>query len=84
MSIAVLIPEAADAVNIKEVKSPGGITAWLVEDYTVPIITMNFAFRGGASQEADEESGLANLLSGTLDEGAGDMDSRAFQARLQE
>lgn len=84
MSLAVLVPETADAVNIKEVKSPGGVTAWLVEDYTVPIITMNFAFRGGASQEESDQSGLANLLSGTLDEGAGDMDSRAFQARLQE
>ncbi len=84
MSLSVLVPETADAVNIKEVKSPGGIRAWLVEDYTVPIITMNFAFRGGASQEDAEQSGLANLLSGTLDEGAGELDSRAFQARLQE
>ncbi len=83
MSIAVLVPEAAQAVNIKEVKSPGGISAWLVEDYTVPIITVNFAFRGGAAQENASQSGLANLLSGMLDEGAGDLDSRAFQARLQ-
>ena len=84
MSIAVLSAEPAEAVNIKEVTSPGGIKAWLVEDYTVPIVTMNFAFRGGASQESAEQSGLANLLSGMLDEGAGDLDSRAFQARLQE
>ena len=84
MSLSVLVPEAADAVNIKEVKSPGGINAWLVEDYTVPIITMTFAFRGGASQEDATQSGLANLLSGMLDEGAGDLDSKAFQTRLQE
>jgi zinc protease len=83
MSIAVLAAEPAEAVNIKEVTSPGGISAWLVEDYTVPIVTMNFAFRGGSSQESAAQSGLANLLSGMLDEGAGDLDSRAFQARLQ-
>ena len=84
MSIAMVIAEPAEAVNIKEVTSPGGIKAWLVEDYTVPIVTMNFAFRGGSSQESDDKSGLANFLSGMLDEGAGDLDSRAFQQRLQE
>ena len=84
MSIAVVIAEPAEAVNIKEVTSPGGIKAWLVEDYTVPIVTMNFAFRGGASQETPDQSGLANFLSGMLDEGAGELDSRAFQQRLQE
>jgi len=84
MSIAVLVAEPAEAVNIKQVTSPGGVNAWLVEDYTVPIVTMNFAFTGGAAQEPAEQSGLANLLSGMLDEGAGDLDSRAFQARLQE
>ncbi len=84
MSIAVVIAEPAEAVNIKEVTSPGGIKAWLVEDYTVPIVTMNFAFRGGSSQESADKSGLANFLSGMLDEGAGDLDSRAFQQRLQE
>jgi zinc protease len=84
MTIAAVIAEPAEAVNIKDVTSPGGINAWLVEDYTVPIVTMNFAFRGSASQEPAEQSGLANLLSGMLDEGAGDLDSRAFQERLQE
>ena len=61
--------------------TPGGITAWLVEDYTVPIVSMNFAFRGGAAQDPEGKSGLANLMSGLLDEGAGSLDSRAFQAR---
>ena len=84
MSSAILATEPAEAVNIKEVVSPGGVSAWLVEDYTVPIITMNFAFRGGASQETEGQSGLANLLSGMLDEGAGKLNSREFQARLQE
>ena len=77
-------PSTAHAVNIRAVTSPGGITAWLVEDYTVPIVTMNIAFRGGASQENAGQAGLANFLSGMLDEGAGDLDSKAFQTRLQD
>jgi zinc protease len=84
MTVAVALPRAAEAVTIQEVTSPAGITAWLVEDYTVPIVSMNFAFRGGASQDPDGKAGLANLMSGLLDEGAGPLDSRAFQARLED
>ena len=81
---AALHPHGAEAVNIKEIISPGGIKAWLVEDYTVPIVTMNIALRGGAAQEDDDKAGLANLLSGLLDEGAGELDSKTFQTRLQD
>jgi zinc protease len=74
----------ARAVGIQEIASPKGVEAWLVEDYTVPIVTMNVAFRGGASQDPEGEAGLANLMSGLLDEGAGPLDSRAFQAKLED
>ena len=68
----------------KTVTTPGGLTAWLVEDDSVPIVAVNFAFEGGDSQNPDGKEGLANLLSATLDEGAGNLDSQAFQARLQD
>jgi zinc protease len=79
------VPTAAlanDGIDIQPVTSPGGITAWLVEDDTIPLIAMNFSFEGGAAVEPDDEAGLANFLSGMLDEGAGDLDSQAFQQRL--
>ncbi|WP_342644114.1 M16 family metallopeptidase [Rhodoligotrophos ferricapiens] len=75
--------QTAEAVEIQEVKSPGGITAWLVQDETVPIIAMDFAFHGGSSIEPADRQGLSNFLSATLDEGAGDMDSQAFQKALE-
>lgn len=78
-----IVPDA-EAVTIKEVTSPGGITAWLVEDDTVPVVTMNFAFRGGSAQDPQGKEGIANLLSGLLDEGAGELDSKAFQTALQD
>jgi zinc protease len=84
MTVAVTLPQTAEAVNIQEVTSPGGITAWLVEDYTVPIVTTNFAFRGGAAQDPEDKTGLANMMSGLLDEGAGELDSAAFQTRLRD
>lgn len=73
----------AGILDIKEVKSPGGLTAWLVEDHTIPVISLRFAFKNsGSAYDPVEKQGLARLLSNTMDEGAGDLDSRAFQEKL--
>ncbi len=70
-------------LDIQEVKSDGGITAWLVEDHDQHLISVNFAFRGaGADLDPADKQGLARMVSNTLDEGAGDLDSQAFQKTL--
>ncbi len=74
----------ARAVDIQTVTSPGGITALLVENYTVPLIAVSAAFKGGATQESAEKEGLANILSSLLDEGAGDIKSQDFQAKIDD
>ena len=75
---------ARAAVTIQEVKSDTGVSAWLVEDYSVPIIAFRFVFDGGSSQDPAGKEGLANLMTGLFDEGAGDLDSEAFQIRLDD
>ncbi len=70
-------------IDIQEVTSKSGITAWLVEDHTLPIISMNFAFKNaGAKQDSADKQGLAQLASNTMDEGAGQYDSETFQQML--
>ncbi len=76
--------QSSQAIEIQEIRSPKGITAWLVEDYTVPIIALNFAFAGGSTQDPEEKLGVTSLLGTMLDEGAGDLDSQAFQGRLED
>jgi zinc protease len=72
-------------LDIQEVTSPGGIKAWLVEDHSVPVIAMEFGFRGaGAQNDPVDKQGLAQMLSNTLDEGAGPLDSQAFQKELRD
>lgn len=80
----VLAPGAARAVAVEKVVSEGGITAWLVRDPTIPVIALTASFRGGAALDPDGKAGLASLVSGLLDEGAGDLDSQAFQGRLND
>lgn len=75
---------ARAAVDIQEVRSDKGVTAWLVEDYSVPIIAVRFVFDGGSTQDPPGKEGLANLMTGLFDEGAGDLDSEAFQIRLDD
>lgn len=82
-TIAFSLPARAE-VAFREITSPGGITAWMVEDYTVPIITLAFAFDGGSTQDPADRLGTAYLLTTLLDEGAGDLDSDAFQTRQDE
>ncbi len=75
----------AHAIEIQVVKGPrSGVTAWLVEDHTVPLVAMDFSFTGGAVNDPRGKEGLATFLSAMLDEGAGDMKSAAFQARMEE
>ena len=74
----------AAATEIQHVRSPGGIEAWLVEDDSVPVISFRFSFRGGGALDPREKTGLANMVSALLDEGADDLDSQAFQGALDD
>jgi zinc protease len=74
----------ATAIDIQRVVSPGGIEAWLVRDASVPVISFNFAFEGGASLDPVGKEGRAEMVSGLLDEGAGDLTSQDFQAQLED
>ena len=65
------------ANRIQLVTSASGVEAWLVEDYTVPIITVEGLIEGGASQDPSGKPGVLNLLMGLLDEGAGPYDARS-------
>ncbi len=74
---------AQAAAKIQRVISPGGIEAWLVQDATVPLVAMQFAFRGGSAQDPADKPGVAQLMADNLDEGAGDLDSNAYHERLE-
>ena len=73
----------ARATTIQRVVSPGGIEAWLVQEQAVPLIAVDFAFTGGSVQDPPGKSGTANLVASLLDEGAGDLDSKAFADALE-
>jgi len=82
MMLLIILNLPANAIEIQEVVSPKGIKAWLVEDNSVPLVSMRFSFKGGTSQDPGGKEGIANLMTGLFDEGAGDLDSDSFQERI--
>jgi len=74
---------AVSAMTIEKIVSPSGIEAWLVREKAIPLVTLNYAFHGGATQDEADKSGTANLAADMLDEGAGDLDSKTFHERME-
>jgi zinc protease len=82
---AAVLPATAShaAAKIQHLISPGGIEAWFVQDATVPLIAMEYAFVGGASQDPADKPGVGNLVADLLDEGSGDLDSKSYHEHLE-
>ena len=70
------------AATVQQIVTPRGVKAWLVENYAVPLIAVEVAVLGGASQDASDKSGAATMFAGLLDEGAGAYDSEGFHKEL--
>ncbi len=81
---SVLFARLAEAVEIQQVTGESGVSAWLVEDHANPLIAVAVGFRGGSADDPVGKEGLAQLASGLLDEGAGDIDSASFQRQLND
>lgn len=85
LATAIAVPcTAPAATDIQEITTPGGITAWLVEDHSIPFAALEIRFRGGSSIEAEDKVGATYLMTGLLNEGAGDLDAIAFLERQEE
>ena len=74
----------AQAMQIQPVTGASGVEAWLVEDHSVPVVTIRFAFAGGAALDPVGKGGAASMVASLLDEGAGPYDSLAFHRRIDD
>ena len=81
MAMILPVPSQA-AARIQHLITPGGIEAWFVQDATVPLVAMEFAMYGGAAQDPEGKPGVGNMVADLIDEGSGDLDSRAFHEHL--
>ena len=72
------------ASKVERVVSPGGIEAYLLSEPSIPFLSLALQFRGGSALDPAGKEGLAYMVSGLLDEGAGELDSQAFRTELED
>ena len=82
--LAVLSIAPAAAIDIKQVTTPLGIKAWLVEDKSVPVINLSFSFEGGSALEPEGRKGVTSLMALLLTDGAGSLAGPAFKQRAED
>lgn len=82
--VAVIGASRSSLADIQVVTSPGGITAWLVSESFVPMISMEWTWQGGASIEPSDKRGVGWVLAYMMNEGAGDMDTAAYGERMED
>ncbi len=76
--LALVAALPARAVDIREVTSPGGIKAWLVEEHSIPFTALELRFKGGTSLDRSDRRGATLLMMALLEEGSGELDSQGF------
>jgi zinc protease len=81
-ALLTLAAAPARATQIERVVSPGGIEAWVVHEPS-PLIAVEFAFAGGSEQDPPGKPGVAYLAADLWDDGAGDLDAKAFHSKLE-
>lgn len=74
----------ARALDIQEATSPNGQLFWLVEEPSIPIVSLEIGFRGGGRLDSAEETGLAKFTIALMNEGAGDLDAVGWAKRADE
>lgn len=73
-----------DFATIQQFTTPGGISVWLVEEPSIPIISLQASWEGGTASDPQGLEGIANMVTYQMNEGAGDMDALAYQTRMEE
>ena len=62
----------------------GPFSAWLIEDHSVPVVSIAWAWGGGAALDAEGQEGALAMAAALLTEGAGDLPALAFADALRD
>jgi len=73
-----------DFAEIQQFVTPGGVSVWLVSEPSIPILSLEMAWKGGETSDPDGLEGLSDSVVYSMNEGAGDLDSLGFQTRMEE
>lgn len=82
--LTMMAQHPAYATEVQEITSPYGFKAWMVEDHSLPILSIHLAFtHSGSAYDPEGKEGLAYFVAAMMTEGAGDLDNQEFKKRLE-
>ena len=64
--------------RIQQFVTPGGVSVWLVEEPSIPILSLRMAWTQGETNDPVGQEGLTNAMVYHMNEGAGALDAQAF------
>ncbi|MEQ9506811.1 MAG: pitrilysin family protein [Hyphomonas sp.] len=70
--------------EIQQFVTPGGVSVWLVSEPSIPILAVQMAWKGGSAADPEGLEGLGEAVTYNMNEGAGDLDSLAFQTAMED
>lgn len=70
--------------TIQQFVTPGGVSVWLVEEPSIPILSLRMAWQAGRTNDPDGMEGLTGAMVYHMNEGAGDLDAQAYFKRMEE
>ncbi|MEO0607763.1 MAG: pitrilysin family protein [Pseudomonadota bacterium] len=70
--------------TIQQFTTPGGVSVWLVEEPSIPILSLRMAWQAGDANDPEGMEGLTNAMVYHMNEGAGDLEAQAFFKRMEE
>ncbi len=75
-------PRAFQLPKIKPFKLDSGVEVYLIEQHTLPIVSIDLNFDGGSISDPDGKEGLASVCMSMLSEGTEALDKVAFAEAL--
>jgi len=81
-ALCACLPATAHAIDVKTLPLAKGQQVWFVSDHTLPMIALTVALPAGSAYDPAGKPGLASFAADLLDEGAGKLNSNAFQTAL--
>jgi zinc protease len=82
LAAALCLTTAANAANIQNLDLGKNAQVWFAEDHTLPIVAFSISLPAGSSYDPAGKAGVAAFAASLIDEGAGNLDSKAFHEAL--
>lgn len=83
LAFGLIAPVPAHAADIQNIDLGKDATVWFAEDHTVPIIAFNISMPAGSAYDPAGKAGLASFAASMMDEGAGNLSSKAFHEAIE-